>query len=190
MIVHKLFSSKIICKRHSIVMMLEELVGALLSLGSSLIAQTPPLSRQCRPRYDWLIFQDSREDEESYEGLIHREYEEEMTQKIPYYETIDIPVQNTGTRARPSICESFRRSVHVNIGLRLAVVLLGLVAIGLVYLDLKTNNSCIEWKHFNHSTQAGVKRLYTNGTNGTNTPVHQWYQSFFDFPSVRRCCGA
>ena len=156
-------------------MILEELVGSLVSLGSSLIAQTPPLSRQCRQRYDRLIFEDSREDEESYEGLIHREYEEEEAQEIPYYETIDIPVQNTGTRARPSICESFRRSVHVNIGLLLAVVLLGLITIGLVYLNFNTANSCIEWRHFNHSTPASVKMLRTVGDCIAMVPIFLWF---------------
>ena len=168
-------SPNIICKRDSVVMILEELVGSLVSLGSSLIAQTPPLSRQCRQRYDWLIFEDSREDEESYEDLIHREYEEEETQEVPYYETIDIPVQNTGTRARPSICESFRRSVHVNIGLLLAVVLLGLITIGLVYLDLNTASSCIEWRHFNHSTPASVKMQHTIGDCIAMVPIFLWF---------------
>ena len=159
----------------SVVMILEELVGALVSLASPLILPAPRLSRQCREIYDWLIFEDSRGDEEGFEGLIHREYEEEEIQEIPYYETIDIPVLNTGTRARPSICESFRRSVHVNIGLLLAVVLLGLVTIGLVYLDLNTTNSCIEWRHFNHSTPSSVKVLRIIGTSITAVPLFVWF---------------
>ena len=156
-------------------MILEELVGALVSLASLLIVQAPPLSRQCPQIYDWLIFEESREDDEGYEDLIHREYEEEERQEIPYYETIDIPVQDTETRARPSICESFRRSVHVNIGFLLAVVLLGLVTIGLVYLDLNMTNSCIEWRNFNHSTPTGVRVLQIMGTAITAVPLYFWF---------------
>ena len=63
-------------------MILEELVGALVSLASLLIVQAPLLSRQCSQIYDWLIFEDSREDDEGYEDLIHREYEEEERQEI------------------------------------------------------------------------------------------------------------
>ena len=156
-------------------MILEELVGALVALGSSLIIQTPSLSRQCRPTYEWLVFEDSREDEEGYDGLIHREYEEEETQDTPYYETVDIPVLNTETRERPSICESLRRSVHVNIGLLLAVLLLGLMTIGLVYLDLNTTNSCKEWSHFNHSTPASVKVLHTISDCFAMVPLFLWF---------------
>ena len=156
-------------------MILEELVGALVALGSSLIIQTLSLSRQCRPTYDWLVFEDSREDEEGYEDLIHREYEEGEKQEISYYETVDIPVLNTATRARPSICESFRRSVHVNIGLLLAVVLLGLATIGLVYLDLNTTSNCIEWRHFNHSIPASVNVLQTIGACMAVVPVYLWF---------------
>ena len=70
------------------VMILEELVGTLVSLGSLLITQVPNISRENLLRYHWLIFEGCPEDDELQQGLIHREYETDEQADLPYYEEL------------------------------------------------------------------------------------------------------
>ena len=50
-------------------MILEELIEALVSLGSLLVTQVPPISRENLGRYYWLLFEEYPDDEE-----LHQEY--------------------------------------------------------------------------------------------------------------------
>ena len=63
-------------------MILEEIIGTLVSLGSTLITQVPPISRE-NPQSNMI------NDDELHQNVIHREYElaEEPTD-LPYYEDI------------------------------------------------------------------------------------------------------
>ena len=155
-------------------MILEELVGVLVSLSTLLITQTPQLSRENLRRYYWVIFEQHTEDEEQEQGLVHREYEPNRTDDSPYYEEIDVSVSTEGRSSR-SVCESLRRSFQVNFVLLLAVVLLGLVTVVLVYVDLNTTNSCIEWKHYNHSTPSTIRVLQIIGTSLSALPLYLWF---------------
>ena len=153
-------------------MILEEFVGVLVSLGTLLITQTPPMSRENLRRYYGLIFEQRTEDEE--QGLVHREYEPDRPNDLPYYEEIDVSVSTEGISSR-SVCESLRRSFQVNFVFLLAVVLLGLVTIVLVYVDLNATNVCIEWKHYDHSTPSTIKMLQIIGTSLTTIPLYLWF---------------
>ena len=155
-------------------MILEELVGVLVSLGTLLITQTPQLSRESLRRYYWLMFDQCTEDEEQEQGLVHREYEPDKPDDVPYYEEINVSV-STESQSSRSICESLRRSFQVNFVLLLAVFLLGLVIIVLVYVDLNTTNSCIEWKHYNHSTPSIIKVSQIIGTSLAAIPPFIWF---------------
>ena len=94
-------------------------------------------------------------------------------QTSPYSEEIDVSV-STEVRSNRSVCESLGRSFQLNFVLLLAVVLLGLVTIVLVYVDLNTTNSCIEWKHYNHSTPSTIKMLQIIGTSLSALPLYLW----------------
>ena len=154
-------------------MILEELVGVIFSLGTLLITQTPPISRENLRRYYGLIFEQRIEDEVQEQGLVHREYEAERPDDLPYYEEINVSVSTEGRSSR-SACESLRRSFQVNFVLLLAVVLLGFITIVLVYVDLNTTNSCIEWKYYNRSTPSTIKVLQITGTSLSALPLYLW----------------
>ena len=129
-------------------MFLEELVGSCVALVSSLIIQTPPISRENLQREYTLISVPNPEQDEVYDGLIHREYEQEVPSEVPYYE--DGTFVSIQTDTRRNFCESFVRSWKTNIGLITAVAfILGLLTVGLVYVDLDTNDACTEWMHEN-----------------------------------------
>jgi hypothetical protein len=67
-------------------MFLEEVFGSCAALFSSLIIQTPPISRENLQREYTLISVPNPEQDEVYDGLIHREYEQEAPTEVPYYE--------------------------------------------------------------------------------------------------------
>jgi len=152
-------------------MILEEFVGVIFSLSTLLVTQAPPISRENLRRYYGLIFEQRTEDEEQEQGLVHREYEPDRPDDVPYYEEINVPVSTEGQSSR-SVCESLRRSFQLNFVLLPAVILLGLVIIFLVYVDLNTTNSCIEWRHHNHSTPPTIKVLEIVGQCLTALPLY------------------
>ena len=156
-------------------MILEELVGVLFSLSTLLFTQVPQISRENLRRY-WLISEQRPEGEEQDEGLVHREYEPERPDDSPYYEELNVSV-STGTaegRTGRSVRESLRRSFQVNLLLLLAVISLGLMTIILVYVDLNTTNSCIEWRHSNRSIPSTIKVLQMIGTSIAALPIYLW----------------
>jgi hypothetical protein len=157
-------------------MILEELVGVLVSLGTIFFTQIPQISRDNLRRCYWLIFDQNNEDEEQEDGLVHREYETYKPDDLPYYEELNVSVSTDTTESRTSrsVCESLRRSFQVNLVLLLAVILLGLMTTVLVYVDLNVTNSCIEWRHYNHTIPSTIKVLQIIGTSLTALPLYFW----------------
>ena len=155
-------------------MFLEELVGSCVALISSLIAQTPPISRGNLQREHTLISEPNPEQDEVYDGLIHREYEQEVPSEVPYYE--DGTFVSMQTVARRNFCESFIRSCKTNIGLFTAVVfILGLLTVGLVYVDLNTDDACIEWRHKNLSVPLHVQTVQIVAMSVRLLPLFSWF---------------
>ena len=159
-------------------MILEELAGSVLSLCSSLITQTPPLSREQSQRQFRLIFEDTDEQDEVHDvdGLIHREYEQQPEQQLPYYEDdISVLVQPDGQSSR-DFAQSFFRSFQANVGIIMAVVfILGLLTLGVVYVDLNTTDVCIEWMHNNYSIPRVAKILQIVGMSFELLPLFTWF---------------
>ncbi|CAB4025937.1 Hypothetical predicted protein [Paramuricea clavata] len=147
-------------------MILEELFGSCVALVSRLIIQTPPISRENLQREYTLISVPNREQDEVYDGLIHREYEQE----VPFYEDgTFVRMQADPTR---NFCESLIRSLKANVGLITAVVfVLGSLTVGVVYVDLNSNDACIEWMHKNVSIPAHVRTLRIVGMSVKLLPL-------------------
>jgi hypothetical protein len=125
-------------------MFLEELFGSCVALFSSLIIQTPPISRGNLQRECTLISVPNSEQDEVYDGLIHREYEQEAPTEVPYYEDGMFVLMQADTRRNFS--ESFIRSLKTNVGLIISVVfILGSLTVGVVYVDLACE-PCLEWR--------------------------------------------
>ena len=157
-------------------MILEELIGALVSLGSLLVTQVPPISRESLGRYYWLLFEESPDNEELHQELIHREYKPNDKEELPYYEELGASVlTSTENNTNRGICESLRRSFQVNFVLLLSVVLLGLITVTLVFVDLNTTNSCIEWRHRNQTLSQTRKVLQILGTTISAIPLYLWF---------------
>ena len=157
-------------------MILEELIGALVSLSSLLVTQVPPISRESLGRYYWLLVDESPDDEELHPELIHREYKPDDKEELPYYEELNTSVlASTENNTNRSICESLRRSFKVNFVLLLSVVLLGLITVTLVFVDLNTTNSCIEWRHRNHTVSQKRKVLEILGRSFGAISLYLWF---------------
>ncbi len=155
-------------------MFLEELVGSCVALVSSLITQTPPISRENLQREYSLLSVPNPEQDEVYDGLIHREYEQEVSSEAPYYD--DGTFVSIQTDARRNFCESFIRSWKTNIGLIMAVVfILGLLTVGLVYVDLNTDDVCMEWMYKNLSVPSHVQTVQIVGMSVRLLPVFSWF---------------
>jgi hypothetical protein len=98
-------------------MILEELFGSFVSLLSSLTIKTPAISRENLQRECTLIFEENPEPDEVYDGLIHREYEQETPTEVPYYEEDVSVLVQANEEPRRNFCESFLRSFKANVGL-------------------------------------------------------------------------
>ena len=155
-------------------MIFEEILGSLISLCSCLITRTPTISQQQQQLK--LIFEETNEEDEVCEGLIHLEYEEETQPELPYYEEdISILSQANGQNSRQFV-QSLLRSFQANITLIMAVIfILGLLVIGCVYLDLNTTDACTEWMYKNYSIPRNVKISRTVGMSLDLLPLFTWF---------------
>ena len=156
-------------------MILEELVGSFLSLCSGVITQTPPISRE--QRQFRLIFDETDEQDEVHDGLIHREYKQRTQSELPYYEN-DIPASVQTDVVQPSrhVAQSFLRSLKANVGFISAVVsVLSLLTIFAVYVDLNTTDVCVEWENHNHSIPTNAKILRVVGWSIKLLPPFTWF---------------
>lgn len=153
-------------------MILEELFGSFLSLCSSLITQTPPISRQ--QRQFRLIFEETDDHDE---GLIHREFEQSTQPELPYYDDgISASVQTDLIQPSRHFSQSLFRSLRANAGFITAVVsVLSLLTIFAVFADLNTSDVCVHWEHHNHSIPKNVKILRLVGWCITLLPLFSWF---------------
>lgn len=92
-----------------------------------------------------------------------------------YEEDLSVLLQDDQQRRR-NFCESFIRSFKANVGLLMAVVfILGLLIVGLVYVDLNTTNSCVAWIHHNFSVPSNVRIIRIAGMCAALVPLFAWF---------------
>jgi hypothetical protein len=58
------------------------------------------------------------------------------------------------------------------------VFILGLLTLGLVYVDLNTTDACIEWMHKNYSIPSNVRILQIVGKSLELFPLFTWFPAF------------
>ena len=126
-----------------------------------------------------MIFESNPEREDVYDGLIHREYDQESSAVLPYYEEnvsySDLFPAHDG-RTGTNFCESFLRSCKANLGLVTAVLfILGLLTVGLVYVDLNTTNACMEWMHNNFTVPSNIQIVRIVGMSVALIPLYAWF---------------
>ena len=157
-------------------MILEEIIGCFVSLSTSLIVQTPPISRK-NLRREYRLISEVPGRDEVCDGQIHREYEEESPDEVPYYEEeIPLLVQVRDGQPNRNLSQSFLRSCKANIGLLQAVVfILGVLTFGLVYVDLSTTNACKEWMYRNRTVPTTVRNLQMFGLIAALVPLYLWF---------------
>ena len=158
-------------------MILEEIVGSFVSLLSSLFVQTPPpISREIHQREYTLIYDVNPEEDEVPNGLIHREYEQETPPELPHYEHGSLASIHTLVGAGHDFCESLVRSLKANVGFLIAVVfILGSLIVVIVFLDLNTNDACVEWALTNSSIPQHVRMLKMIGMSVMLVPLFSWF---------------
>jgi hypothetical protein len=156
-------------------MILEELVGSFLTLFSSVITHAPPISREQRQLR--LIFEETEEQDEVHDNLIHQEYEQETQQHLPYYEDdISASVQTDIVQPGRNFAQSVIRSIKANTGFIAAVVfILSLFTIISVYVDLNTSDVCAQWKLHNRNMPRNVLILRLVGWSINLIPIFTWF---------------
>ena len=155
-------------------MILEELIGSWVALASSVFTQAPPISQENLQEEYTLISVPNIEQQEAINGLIHCEYKQEGLADLPYYEDgTFIRIQAEETR---SFSKSFVRSLKTNIGLITAVVfILGVLIVGLVYVDLNTNDVCKEWMQKNSDIPTHVQTVQNVAMSVKLLPLFSWF---------------
>ena len=156
-------------------MILEELVGSWVALVSSFFAQAPPIFREnLQTEHTSLISVPNPKQEEVIDGLIHREYEQKVPTEEPYYEDgTFVQIQTDETR---NFFKSFVRSFKTNIGLIAAVVIiLAELTVGLVFVDLNTNDVCTKWIYKNLNVSSHVKTVRKVGMSVRLLPLFSWF---------------
>ena len=155
-------------------MILEELIGSWVSLASSFLGQTPPMSRKNLQREYTLISVPNSEQEEVSNGLIHSEYEQNVPTELPYYDDGTF-VQTQADKTR-NFCKSLIRSIKTNLGLITAVVfILAALTVGLVFVDLNTNDVCKVWITENLNVPSHVKTVWKVGMSLKLLPLFSWF---------------
>ena len=155
-------------------MILEELIGSWVALVSRSFAQAPPISRESLQEEYTLISVPNIEQQETINGLIHCEYEQEVLADLPYYED-DTFIEIQADRTQ-SFCQSFVRSCKTNIGLISAVVfILATLSVGLVFVDLNTDNVCAQWIHKNLKLSSHAKTVRQVGMSVRLLPLFSWF---------------
>ena len=156
-------------------MILEELVGSFVCLCSSVIAQTPPIAREQKQFRQTL--EETDEQDEVHDGLVHREYEQRTQSEFPYSEEdISASVQTDVVQSSRHVAQSFLRSLKANVGLIAAVVfILSLFTMFAAYVDLNTNDACVQWEHHNHSVPTSIKNLRVVGWSIKLLPLFIWF---------------
>jgi hypothetical protein len=157
-------------------MILEELCGSFVALISSLVIETPPMSKESLQGEYTLIFEENPDREEVYDGLIHREYEPETPSELPYYEENLSVLAQANEQPRRNFCQTFVRSCKTNLALVVAVVLiLGLLTTGIVYVDLNTTNACTAWRYNNFTLPSNIRNIHIAGNLLTLFPPFAWF---------------
>ena len=158
-------------------MILEEFIGCFVALISSVFVETPQISRETLQRDYTLIFEENPEQDELYDGLIHREYEKEAQPELRYYEEERSVLVQVNQQPKRNFCESFIRSCKTNIGLVLAAFIIGLFTIGIVYIDLNTSDACIEWMNNKLVVPVRVQILRKIGVSIKLLPLFTWFSA-------------
>ena len=155
-------------------MILEELIGSWVALASNVFTQAPPISQENLQEEYTFISVPNIEQQEAINGLIHCEYKQEGLADLPYYEDgTFIWIQAEETR---SFSKSFVRSLKTNIGLITAVVfILGVLIVGLVYVDLNTNDVCKEWMQKNSDIPTHVQTVQNVAMSVKLLPLFSWF---------------
>ena len=156
-------------------MILEELIGSVVALASSMFAQAPPVSRENQQREYMLISVPNSEQEEAIDGLIHVEYEQNVPTEVPYYDdgTFSTHIETYETR---NFLKSFVRSCKTNIGLITVVIfILAAVTVGLVFVDLNANDVCKQWIHKNLKVLSHVKTVWKVEMSVRLLPIFSWF---------------
>ncbi len=157
-------------------MILEEVIGSLVVLFSSLFVQTPHISEEAAQSDCSSIFEENREEDAVFDGLIHLEYDLEAQPQLPYYEeAFPVLIQADQQTAR-NFCESFLRSWKANAGLVMVVVFsLGFLIVGLVYLDFNISDACKQWIHNKLVVPSRVRTIQIIGAWIKNLTLSTWF---------------
>ena len=156
-------------------MILEELIHLLVSF----VFRPPEISYQISRSGSLSTFDESEEEDVPWAGMIHREYEEtEQELQIQTHDSTSATYVSLGSesRFRRTFWQSLQRSLRANLGIVMAVIPLGLFAMGLIYFKLNTSQLCFEWRdHNDTSIWRSVMKWNVIGDDIESICVNLWF---------------
>ena len=134
--------------------MLEEIVVCFLSLFSALTLDAPQLSRE-------------RSDSNTIDSECTLFEADNLSSNTGF-----VQVSRYRLRGKTNFIQTLLKSLKANCILMIAVLPLALMAMALIYLDLRTSELCIEWLNKNYTLSFDVKRIRLIGKGVKNGIVY------------------
>ena len=161
------------------IIMLEEILGALLSLFSLLLNETPRVSF----RQESINTQEGSTDK--WLPYINEEYENVNTGKESSSVSLLLADGNFYTsynrildgalHKQKSCVNSFRKALWTTISMTFAIFPPTAFTIIFLFVDLNTTDLCVEWQHHNNTVPLSVKRIRVIGDSVEAVIVNLWF---------------
>ena len=165
--------------------MLEEVIGVFLSLFSLFLNETPRVAFQedIQETCDAEVEnQTVREDHDKWLPYINKEYDShEELGSVPSSHSLNelLPVNYSTVgyvlHRRTSYWTSVWKSFSTSLSITLAIFPPTALIIFFVYLDLNTNDLCMEWEFHNHSLPFSQKRFRVIGHSVELIITNLWF---------------
>ena len=145
--------------------MLDEIIATFLSLFSALTLDAPRISHQISVDHSdestWFTWQDK----------IHREYDsfEQDPSRVSYAQL------GYELRIKPTYTQSLLRSLKVTFTMTIAGMPLVIIAVILIYFDLRTCDLCSEWLVQNNTLSFDVMKIRLLGNGVEVIMISLWF---------------
>ena len=149
--------------------MLEEIIAGFLSLFSAFTTDVPRVSR------NKTTINSSEQEALLYRHTEYGTFEDETTIMPVNCNYVRINNEGEIIQLKPTVQQSLIRSLKTNLSITIAVFLLAIIGITVLYLDLRTNDLCFEWRTHNHTIPLRILRLKLIGDCVEGILLSLWF---------------